>query len=116
MAEQQPTPLEFPSHFPWPIRIASIDAPAGAQVERGTRLCTYSFTVAPQEGDGKPETRFGTWDSTLKGEVTQWSFKQGQAITAEAGRTQAAVHIKEPCTHPQQWKGMCTTCFADMSQ
>ena len=109
-----PTPLHLPTHLPYPIKIVSYEVQPGSQVQRGTRLLTYSFTHTSQE-DGK-ETRFATWDSPIEGELGSWVFKLNETVSARRSAETPAVKIIEPCKHEVQVNGMCAICAKDMTR
>ncbi|KAK0455901.1 hypothetical protein EV421DRAFT_1749339 [Armillaria borealis] len=113
MTEETPTEIFLPPSFPYPIKISSIDAPSSSTVQRGARLLSYSFQSTPQ--GGRPETRFGTWDSAIDGDIQSWNAKAGDVITAAEARDEPVVVIQEPCKHGMQLGGLCVLCGKDMT-
>lgn len=111
-----PTELYLPLSFPFPIKVVSIDAKPGADIQRGQRLLSYSFVhLAPTAG-AQPETRFGTWDSTVEGEIATWNIKSGDVISARKAKDKPVVLVNEPCTHGIQIGGLCGLCGKDMTE
>jgi RNA polymerase II subunit A C-terminal domain phosphatase len=108
------TPLSLPPDLPFPIRITSIDAPSSSQVQRGTRLLSYSF-VYLTPSTNIPESRFGTWDSELEGSIHKWNMSAGDVISQRKAADRPAVLILEPCTHNIQIGGLCAICGKDMT-
>ncbi|KAK0466334.1 uncharacterized protein EV420DRAFT_1511138 [Desarmillaria tabescens] len=113
MTEETPTEIFLPPSFPYPIKISSIDAPTASTVQRGVRLLSYSFLSTPQ--GGHPETRFGTWDCAIDGDIQSWNIKAGDVITAARARDKPVVVIQEPCKHGMQLGGLCVLCGKDMT-
>ncbi|KAG5220969.1 Carboxy-terminal domain (CTD) phosphatase [Salix suchowensis] len=102
-----PTELYLPLTFPFPIKVISIDAKPASNIQRGQRLLSYSFVhLAPTVG-AQPETRFGTWDSTVEG---------GDVISARKAKDKPVVLVNEPCTHGIQIGGLCGLCGKDMTE
>ncbi len=114
MTEETPTEIFLPPSFPYPIKISSIDAPSSSTVQRGARLLSYSFQSTPQ--GGRPETRFGTWDCAIDGDIQSWKAKAGDVITAAKARDEPIVVIQEPCKHGMQLGGLCVLCGKDMTK
>ncbi|KAF7970876.1 hypothetical protein HWV62_22700 [Athelia sp. TMB] len=110
-----PTPLHLPSTLPFPIKVVSLDAPLRTPVTRGTRLLTYSFVYLPAAPNAEPETRFGTWDSSIEGALERWAVKAGDVVSARRARERCALEILEPCTHGVQIGGLCGLCGKDMT-
>ncbi|KAL4266263.1 RNA polymerase II subunit A C-terminal domain phosphatase [Pleurotus pulmonarius] len=110
-----PTELYLPLTFPFPIKVVSIDAKPAINIQRGQRLLSYSFVhLAPTAG-AQPETRFGTWDSTVEGEIATWNIKAGDVISARKAKDKPVVLVNEPCTHGIQIGGLCGLCGKDMT-
>ena len=80
-----PTHLNFPPTFPYPITITALAAHPSTNVERGTRLLSYSFVHAIPNAPA--EKRFGTWDSTIEGTVDKWNFRPGDVVSADRKST-----------------------------
>ncbi|KDQ63166.1 hypothetical protein JAAARDRAFT_29174 [Jaapia argillacea MUCL 33604] len=110
-----PTPLKLPADLSYPIKIVSLDAAPSTSVERGSRLLSYSFIHTSPDPRVKPETRYGTWDSTLEGTIDSWDIKPGQIITIHRARESPVVSVQEPCKHGIQVGGMCGICGKDMT-
>lgn len=110
-----PTDLFLPSSFPYPIKVVSLDAPANSKVQRGTRLLSYSFVYHSKAPDTKPATRFGTWDSSIEGDLSRWNIRVGDVITVQQAKARAAVVIVEPCKHGIQLGGLCALCGKDLT-
>ena len=109
-----PSELYLPPSLPYPIKVVSLAVQPDADVHRGSRLLDYSFSyLAP---DGRHEPRFGTWDSSIDGTLTHWSFKKGDVISERRARETPAVHILEPCKHGVQLGGLCCLCGKDMTR
>ena len=109
-----PTHLNFPPTFPYPITITALAAHPSTNVERGTRLLSYSFVHAIPNAPA--EKRFGTWDSTIEGTVDKWNFRPGDVVSARKAREVPAVLITEPCKHGVQLGGLCCLCGKDMTR
>ncbi|KAI0800691.1 hypothetical protein C8Q74DRAFT_1238166 [Fomes fomentarius] len=108
-----PTELYLPTTLPYPIKLVSLVVQPNSDVQRGSRLLDYSFShVAP---DGRHELRFGTWDSSVEGTLTKWSFKKGDIVSERRARETPAVYILEPCKHGVQLAGLCCLCGKDMT-
>ncbi|KAL1760884.1 hypothetical protein FB107DRAFT_255564 [Schizophyllum commune] len=114
--DSSPTKLFLPESLSYPVRIVSLDADVGS-VTRGDRLLTYSFAYLPANPspDALPETRFGTWDCPVDGELTAWNVKPGEVISRPKARDRPAVLVTEECTHGEQIAGMCALCGKDMT-
>ena len=109
-----PTELYLPTTLPYPIKLVSLAVAPDADIQRGSRLLDYSFThVVP---DARPEVRFGTWDCSIEGTLTKWSFSKGDTISERRARETPAVHILEPCKHGVQLGGLCCLCGKDMTR
>jgi RNA polymerase II subunit A C-terminal domain phosphatase len=104
------TELYLPASLPYPITVTSLDARSPASISRGTRLLSYSFTVGVP-----PETRFGTWDSTVDGTVDLWRLKVGEVVTAQRAKQKPVIYVTEPCKHGVQIGGLCGLCGKDMT-
>ena len=115
--DSSPTKLFLPESLSYPVRIVSLDADVG-NVTRGDRLLTYSFAYLPANPspDALPETRFGTWDCPVDGELTAWNVKPGEVISRPKARDRPAVLVTEECTHGEQIAGMCALCGKDMTK
>ncbi|KAF7308870.1 RNA polymerase II subunit A C-terminal domain phosphatase [Mycena kentingensis (nom. inval.)] len=111
----EPTELYLPPSFPYPIKVVSIDTTAGADVQRGTRLLTYSFVHAPPQRDAQLETRFGTWDCAIEGKIASWNVAPGDVVAAPKARQRPVVVVLEECKHGMQIGGMCVVCGKDMT-
>ncbi|KAL1748940.1 hypothetical protein HDZ31DRAFT_28711 [Schizophyllum fasciatum] len=111
-----PTKLFLPEHLSYPVRIVSLDADVGP-VKRGDRLLTYSFAHLPANPppDALPETRFGTWDCAVDGDLASWNVKPGDVLSRPKARNHPAVLVTEECTHGEQIAGMCALCGKDMT-
>lgn len=110
------TELSLPSELPYPITICSLDVHSPAEISRGTRLLTYSFTYLSHASDSS-ETRFGTgtWDSPIEGSLDLWKVTPGDTITQKRSR-EPVVLVKEPCKHGMQVGGLCGLCGKDMTE
>ena len=109
-----PTDLYLPPHLPYPIKIVAHAVQPNANIERGTRLLSYSFShISPQNGK---EIRFGTWDSTIEGTVASWGFKQGESVSKRHAAEVPAIKVTEPCKHGMQLSGLCCLCGKDMTE
>lgn len=111
MAED-PTEFFLPPSFPYPLTVISLDAPVSANVTRGTRLLSYSYVYQPKNKNERPSTRFGTWDATAEGDLTQWNVKVGDVVSSHE---EAVVLILEPCKHGVQLGGLCALCGKDLT-
>lgn len=114
--ESDPTEAYLPQYFPYPIKVVSLDVAAGGHIERGTRLLSYSFLTKSKVPDSKPETRFGTWDSSIEGTVDTWNIKVGDVVSLSQARQRPVVVIIEPCKHGMQLGGLCVVCGKDMTK
>ena len=111
-----PTELYLPLSFPYPIKVVSLDVKPTASIVRGTRLLSYSFAYKPQGPSAVPETRFGTWDSAIEGEITAWRIKKGDVIHESRAQKEPALEVLEPCKHGMQLNGLCCICGKDMTR
>jgi len=109
------TEVHLPAHFPFPIKITSLDVKPSSPVQRGTRLLSYSFEYRPPIPGSRPELRFGTWDSSLEGTVDTWKIRVGDEITLQRAKAKPVVIISEPCKHGVQVGGLCGLCGKDMT-
>jgi len=107
------TELSLPPDLPFPVTISSLDLQESSQVDRGTRLLTYSFTYTFRT-TGTSETRFGTWDSPIEGTLEAWKVKPGDVISQKHSKEGVAV-IKEPCKHEIMIEGLCGICGKDVT-
>ncbi|KIJ57127.1 hypothetical protein M422DRAFT_198518 [Sphaerobolus stellatus SS14] len=107
------TELSLPPELPFPVTVSSIDLQEDAEVERGTRLLTYSY-VYTSRTTGVSETRFGTWDSPIEGTLEAWKVKPGDVIS-QRRTVEVVVLIKEPCKHGMQIGGLCGICGKDVT-
>ena len=114
--DSSPTELYLPLSLSYPIKVVSLDAPSQSDVERGTRLLSYSCVYLPTTPDPKPETRFGTWDSAIQGTLKSWRIKPGDIISEKKARNTPAVVLIEPCKHGMQLGGLCVLCGKDMTK
>lgn len=105
--------LFLPPHLPYPIKITAIAVPDSAEVQRGTRLLSYSFSYT---GADRTELRFGTWDSSVEGTVAKWHFKLGDSISQRRAKESPAITVTEPCKHGMQLGGLCCLCGKDMTR
>ncbi|TFK41987.1 hypothetical protein BDQ12DRAFT_677487 [Crucibulum laeve] len=116
--DDSPTELRLPQTFPYPIKVVSIDAASQSSVQRGARLLTYSFVYLPlaakRDQHIQPETRFGTWDSSVEGTITSWNIKAGDVISQNKA-SRPVVVVNEPCKHGMQIGGLCALCGKDMT-
>ncbi|THH33114.1 hypothetical protein EUX98_g1053 [Antrodiella citrinella] len=108
----EPSDLYLPPHLPYPIKITAAAVAESAEVSRGARLLSYSYTYNAAE---KPELRFGTWDSSIEGSVAKWYFKPGETISQSKAKDFPALAIAEPCKHGMQIGGLCALCGKDMT-
>lgn len=108
------TELFLPASLPYPVKVTSVDATS--ELQRGTRLLSYSYVHIPRGIDTQPETRFGTWESTREGSIKQWHVKKGDVISQRKARERPVVIIIEPCKHGMQLGGMCVLCGKDMTK
>lgn len=108
------TEIFFPDTLPFPFSVRALLIRPGEHVESGQKVLKYSFVYQPAEPQSKPETRFGSWDSTFSGELSGWSVKVGDTITRERAKRRAALHLLEPCKHGMQFNGLCALCGIDM--
>lgn len=114
-----PTELYLPHSLPYPIKITSIDAQPNSDVQRGTRLLSYSFVYLPTalpNQEPKPEARFGTWDAALEGTLSAWKVKAGDVMSAKKAKEKPVVVVIEPCKHGMQLGGLCVLCGKDMTK
>ncbi|KAH9486412.1 RNA polymerase II subunit A C-terminal domain phosphatase [Psilocybe cubensis] len=115
MDDSEPTPLHLPQNLPYPLKITSLNAAQNATVDRKSRLLEYSFVYSPPGPEQLPETRFGTWDSTLDGVVKAWNLKVGDVVTRKKAAESPAIFVVEPCKHEIQISGLCALCAKDMT-
>ena len=109
-----PTELFLPDTLPYPIKVTAHAVQPADNVQRGTRLLSYSFTYnSPETGK---EVRFGTWDCSIEGTVDSWGFKQGETVSQRRARELPAIKIIEPCKHQMQLAGLCCICGKDMTE
>lgn len=111
--ESSPTDLYLPQSLPYPIKLTSLDATPNSTIKRGTRLLSYSFI---HFSNGTQETRFGTWDSAIEGDLHSWLVKVGDVITQNKANERPAVVVIEPCKHGIQLGGLCVLCGKDMTR
>lgn len=111
-----PTEIFLPDTLPFPIKVHSLPARAGASVKPGHRLLTYSFLHIPPGNVKESETRYGSWDATFDGEIKSWNVKIGDMITRQRARDKAMLNIIEPCKHGIQFNGLCALCGMDMDK
>ncbi|KAE9409173.1 hypothetical protein BT96DRAFT_984906 [Gymnopus androsaceus JB14] len=114
--EPSPTEVYLPLTFPYPIKISSLDASASSDIERGTRLLSYSFVYLASNPGSQPETRFGTWDSAIDGTLQSWNIKVGDVISQRKAKEKPVAVIIEPCKHGMQLQGLCVLCGKDMTK
>jgi RNA polymerase II subunit A C-terminal domain phosphatase len=114
--DSDPTELYLPRELSYPLKVVSLDAAAGSEVTRGTRLLSYSFIYVPKEPDSKPETRFGTWDSSIEGTLDHWNIEAGDVLSQRTAAEKPALVIIEPCKHGMQLGGLCVVCGKDMTE
>lgn len=110
-----PTEIFLPGNLPYPITILSLDSPLSSTIQRGTRLLSYSFVHLSTEAGTEPETRYGTWDSSIEGELQSWSLKPSQVVVAKKAHERPALIVIEPCKHGIQIGGLCGLCGKDMT-
>ncbi|KAK2461532.1 hypothetical protein APHAL10511_005995 [Amanita phalloides] len=110
-----PTQLHLPPHFPFPLKITSLDISPSQYVARGSRLLSYSFVYLPNIPGAQPETRFGTWDSSIEGTLDTWKIKSGDVVSRRFATDRPVVVIMEPCKHGMQLGGLCVLCGKDMT-
>ncbi len=113
--EETPTDVFFPPGWPYPITISTIDAPQSSTVSRGSRLLSYSYQYLPR-GSPRPETRFGTWDSAIDGDIQTWNIRPGDVVSVAKAKQKPALVVKEPCKHGVQHMGLCVLCGKDMTK
>ncbi|KAK7058573.1 CTD phosphatase Fcp1 [Paramarasmius palmivorus] len=113
--ESSPTDLYLPQSFPYPIKVVSIDAKESENVERGTRLLSYTFIYTSRVPGSKPETRFGTWDCAVEGSLQKWNIKPGDTISQRHAKEKPVAVVIEPCKHGMQLGGLCVLCGKDMT-
>lgn len=111
-----PTQLHLPQSFPYPITITDLAVNPSNNVERGSRLLSYSFVHVVPDPNTPPEVRYGTWDSTIEGTLDKWNFRSGDVVSARKARDVPAVLITEPCKHGVQLGGLCCLCGKDMTR
>ena len=114
--DSSPTELYLPQSLSYPIKVVSLDAAPQSDIQRGTRLLSYSFIYLPPTPDTKPQTRFGTWDSAIEGTLKSWKITPGDVISEKKARTTPAVVLIEPCKHGMQVGGLCVLCGKDMTK
>ncbi|KAH6917087.1 hypothetical protein BKA70DRAFT_1382097 [Coprinopsis sp. MPI-PUGE-AT-0042] len=114
--DSDPTELYLPRELSYPLKVVSLDAAAGSEVTRGTRLLSYSFIYVSKDSDSKPETRFGTWDASIEGTLDRWNIEVGAVLSQKAAAEKPALVIIEPCKHGMQLGGMCVVCGKDMTE
>ncbi|PPQ79874.1 hypothetical protein CVT25_002930 [Psilocybe cyanescens] len=115
MDESEPTPLHLPQNLPYPLKITSLNAQLNSNIDRKSRLVEYSFVYTPAGPEQIPETRFGTWDSTVEGVVKAWKVKVGDVISRKRAADSPALFVEEPCKHEVQIGGLCALCAKDMT-
>ncbi|KAK7465542.1 CTD phosphatase Fcp1 [Stygiomarasmius scandens] len=113
--DPSPTELYLPSSFPYPIKVVSIDASTSSEIERGTRLLSYSFVYLSRTAGAQPETRFGTWDSAIEGTLQSWNVSVGDVISQRKAKEKPVGIVIEPCKHGMQLGGLCVLCGKDMT-
>ncbi|KIL71651.1 hypothetical protein M378DRAFT_1020729 [Amanita muscaria Koide BX008] len=113
--QPSPTELHLPQDFPFPIKVLSLDISTNQPVTRGTRLLSYSFVYLANSPGAQPETRFGTWDSSIEGTLDVWKIKTGDVISHRHAQDKPVVVILEPCKHGMQLGGLCVLCGKDMT-
>lgn len=114
------TELYLPPTLPYPIKIISLHAVPNDSISRGTCLLAYSFiSLSTSDLDGspaEPETRFGTWDSPIEGELERWHVKKDDLLSAKRARERPVISIIEPCKHGIQMGGLCALCGKDVTE
>lgn len=108
-----PSDLYLPPHLPYPIKITALALSEDAEVKRGARLLSYSYTYTASE---RRELRFGTWDSSVEGTVAKWYFNPGETISQKKAKDLPALAVTEPCKHGMQIGGLCALCGKDMTE
>ncbi|KAF8628253.1 hypothetical protein AX15_004028 [Amanita polypyramis BW_CC] len=113
--QSSPTELHLPLHLPFPVKVISLDSVPAQYVTRGSRLLSYSFVYLSNTPGAQPETRFGTWDSSIEGTLDDWKIKPGDTISRRFATDKPVVVIVEPCKHGMQLGGLCVVCGKDMT-
>lgn len=89
-----PTAIHLPPSLPYPITLTSLFTPVSAQVTKGTKALSYTYTLKDDLRDGADvnttdnkkrkgeEKGFATWEVPIDGEVSQWAegVKVGSVI------------------------------------
>ena len=114
--QSSPTELHLPLHLPFPVKVVSLDFAPAQYVTRGSRLLSYSFVYLANTPGAQPETRFGTWDSSIEGTLDTWRIKSGDVVSRKLATDIPAVVIVEPCKHGMQLGGLCVVCGKDMTK
>ena len=114
--QSSPSQLHLPPHFPFPIKVTSLDISKTHYVARGERLLSYSFVHLANTPGAQPETRFGTWDSSIEGTLDTWNIKPGDVVSRRSAAEKPVVVIIEPCKHGMQLGGLCVLCGKDMTK
>ena len=114
--QPSPTHLHLPPDLPFPVKVTSLDIPQSLYVARGARLLSYSFVYLVNTPSAQPETRFGTWDSSIEGTLDSWNVKPGDVISRRSAAEKPVVVIIEPCKHGMQLGGLCVLCGKDMTK
>ncbi|CAI6334962.1 unnamed protein product [Periconia digitata] len=108
-----------PPDIHYPISIGDLARDAGDKVKRSDHLFTYFYETTVEEGNKwgdkvEVKKKFPVrFESSLDGIVERWFIKKGTVIQ-RAGV--ALLDIEEPCTHEQQFGGLCVNCGEDMTE
>ncbi|KAL1593952.1 CTD phosphatase Fcp1 [Paraconiothyrium brasiliense] len=108
-----------PNGLHYPITVTDIAKHQGDDVARSQPLFHYSFESIREETNRWGDTKevlhkfFASFEAPVDGHIETWHIKKDQIISKPGT---LLLEITEPCTHEEQFGGLCTMCGKDMTE
>ncbi|KAF9733094.1 hypothetical protein PMIN06_004697 [Paraphaeosphaeria minitans] len=115
----EPMKIGAPTGLHYPITITELVKAQGDDVERSQPLFHYSFESLREETNRWGETKevthnfFASFEAPVDGHIEAWHIKKDQVVSRPGT---LLLEITEPCTHEEQFGGLCTMCSKDMTE
>lgn len=117
--DTEPMKVLAPLGLHYPITVTELVKEQGEDVARSTPLFHYHYESYRPERNRYGEDKqvlqkyYATFNAPVDGIVERWHIKQFDVV-AKPGTP--LVEVTEPCTHEEQFGGLCTMCGKDMTQ
>ncbi|KAF1979950.1 hypothetical protein BU23DRAFT_549117 [Bimuria novae-zelandiae CBS 107.79] len=117
--DSEPMKVVAPYGLHYPIIITELVKQEGDDVARSTPLFNYHYESEVTEKNRYDEEKvvkrkfYATFDAPVNGVIEKWHLKTFDVVSKPGT---LILEVREPCTHEEQFGGLCTNCGMDMTK